>query len=310
MRTAYIETLSLLASDSKDICCLISDNGAIVYDDFRHRFPSQYLNCGISEAAMIGVAAGMSSCGHIPFVYTICPFLVMRAYEQVRNDLCLQKMNVKMVGIGAGFVYSNLGPTHHGIEDFAVLRVLPDMTIFSPADEYEVKAAVRAAVETKGPVYIRLGRNKVPQIHKDMDFGFDGMRGLVLREGSDLTIAATGLSVYYALQAAERLAQQGISVAVLDFPVIKPFDGELLCRYAHKTGFVLSVEQHSITGGLGSIICEQLVENGIQSRLHRLGVPDVFVNKYGSYEELLRYYNLDTEGITDAALRLMDKKRD
>jgi transketolase len=310
MRTAYIETLSLLASDSKDICCLISDNGAIVYDDFRHRFPSQYLNCGISEAAMIGVAAGMSSCGHIPFVYTICPFLVMRAYEQVRNDLCLQKMNVKMVGIGAGFVYSNLGPTHHGIEDFAVLRVLPDMTIFSPADEYEVKAAVRAAVETKGPVYIRLGRNKVPQIHKDMDFGFDGMRGLVLREGSDLTIAATGLSVYYALQAAERLAQQGISVAVLDFPVIKPLDGELLCRYAHKTGFVLSVEQHSITGGLGSIICEQLVENGIQSRLHRLGVPDVFVNKYGSYEELLRYYNLDTEGITDAALRLMDKKRD
>lgn len=306
MRTAYIDTLHNLSAQNSNIMCLISDNGAIVYDKYREDFPEQFVNCGIAEANMLGMAAGLSSCGRIPFVYTIGPFLVMRVFEQVRNDLCLQKANVKLVAIGGGFVYSNLGPTHHTIEDYAVLRVLPGMTIFSPADEYEVQQATKAAVEIDGPVYMRLGRNKVPRIHNGEDFGFVPGKGIIMREGTDLTLVATGLAVHDALLAADILSNSGINTAVLNIHTVKPLDNDLILSHAEKTGRVLVVEHHSTIGGLGSAVCELVAEKGLPTKVLRLGVPGVFVDKYGEYEELLKYYKLDADGITGVARNFME----
>lgn len=306
MRTAYIDTLHRLSAVDERIMCLISDNGAIVYDKYRQDFPGQFLNCGIAEANMLGVAAGMSSCGLVPFVYTIGLFLVMRVFEQVRNDLCLQKPNVKLVAIGGGFVYSNLGSTHHTIEDFAVLRVLPDMTIFSPADEYEVRCATEAMVSIRRPVYMRLGRNKVPCIHYDSDFGFVPGRGIIMREGqSQLTMVATGLAVYDTMKAAELLVSGGIDATVINIHTVKPLDEDLILTYAEKSRHLIVVEHHSIIGGLGTAICELLAEKGLPVTVKRLGIPGVFVDKYGEYEELLSHYGLDAEGIAASARRLM-----
>lgn len=305
MRTAYIDTLHHLSAQNANIMCLISDNGAIVYDKYRAAFPEQFVNCGIAEANMLGMAAGLSSCGRIPFVYTIGPFLVMRVFEQVRNDLCLQKANVKLAAIGGGFVYSNLGSTHHTIEDYAILRVLPGMTIFSPADEYEVQKVTEAAVAIDGPVYMRLGRNKVPKIHQGENFGFVPGKGIVMREGGDLTLVATGLAVYDALAAADILSAAGINTAVLNIHTIKPLDSDLILNFAEKTNRVLVVEHHSIIGGLGSAVCELIAEHGLPAKVLRLGIPGVFVDKYGEYEELLRYYKLDADGIAEVARNFM-----
>lgn len=191
MRTAYLNTLYDLASKDKRVYALISDNGAIVYDKYRKDLSEQYLNLGISEANMIGIAAGMASCGKIPFTYTIGAFLAYRAFEFIRNDVCLQKQNVKIVGTGAGEVYSALGPTHHSTEDLGGLRALPNLTIICPASPMEVKKATRAAYEYIGPVYLRLGTNREPEIYSE-DYIFEIGKGVTIREGDDVTLIGTG----------------------------------------------------------------------------------------------------------------------
>ena len=220
MRTAYLDTLYDLASKDKKVFALISDNGAIVYDKYRKDLAAQYLNLGISEANMLGVAAGMASCGKIPFAYTIGAFLAYRAFEFIRNDICLQKQNVKIVGTGAGEVYSALGPTHHSTEDLGGLRSLPNLTILCPASPLEVKKATLAAYEHDGAVYLRLGTNREPEMY-NADYIYQIGKGIILRPGTDITLIGTGSILNDIMTAADILAKEGIAARVINMHTIK-----------------------------------------------------------------------------------------
>ncbi|GFI46399.1 1-deoxy-D-xylulose-5-phosphate synthase [Lachnospiraceae bacterium] len=284
MRTAYLNTLYDLAMRDKRVYALISDNGAIVYDKYRRDLAPQYLNLGISEANMLGMAAGMASCGKIPFAYTIGAFLAYRAFEFIRNDICLQKQNVKIVGTGAGEVYSALGPTHHSTEDLGGLRSLPNLTILCPASPEEVKKATVAAYELDGPVYLRLGTNKEPEIY-DGNYQFEIGKGVVLREGTDVTLIGTGSILKDILEAAELLADNGIRARVINIHTIKPIDREIILQAAEETGRIATVEDHNIIGGLGSAVSEVIAESGKGIVFKRFGLIN-FSNGYGTYAQV------------------------
>ncbi len=297
MRNAYISALYQLSRTNNNILALVADNGTIVYDKYLEDFPDRFINFGISEANMVSVAAGLASCGRIPFAYTISNFLTFRAYEQIRNDVCLQKMNVKIVGIGVGFVYSYLGPTHHGTEDIAVMRVLPEMTIFSPCDPLETIKATNAAARIVGPVYLRLTTGGTPKIYED-DYGFEIGKGVTLREGSDIAIIATGSIVHEAMQAVNELEGLGISAKLINIHTIKPIDREIIINAAGETKAILTVEEHSITGGLGSCVAEVLVEEKcVLHSFKRLGLNDVFPQGYGNYQEMKALNGLSKDDI-------------
>ena len=297
MRNAYIKALNELARQDDRILALVADNGAIVYDEYRRNFPNRFINFGIAEANMVSVAAGLASCGKIPFAYTISCFITMRAFEQVRNDVCLQKMNVKLVGIGAGFVYSNLGPTHHATKDIALMRALPNMTIFSPADPMESKKATFATAEINGPVYLRLSTGGSPQIYEN-DYEFKAGKGVILREGQDISIIATGQIIIEVLKAIDELRNSGISIRLINIHTLKPIDEEIILKAASDTGAVLTVEEHSIIGGLGSSVAEILLENNFAPiKFKRLGLRGVFPVGYGSYQDMKEMNGLSKEDI-------------
>lgn len=305
MRNAYISALYDLAKENKQILALVADNGAIVYDKYRQDFPARFINFGIAEANMVSVAAGLASCGKIPFAYTISCFITMRAFEQIRNDICMQKMNVKLVGIGAGFVYSNLGPTHHATEDIALMRALPNMTIFSPADSLETRKATIAAYKVVGPVYLRLATGSTPDIYTQ-DYEFKIGQGVTLREGRDITIIATGGIIYEALQAADMLEDSGISVRLVNIHTIKPIDTEIILESAVQTQAIITVEEHTIFGGLGSAVAEVLAEaDGLDVRFRRLGLKGCFAQDYGTYDEMKKANSLSKEDIAREAKRLI-----
>lgn len=284
MRTAYLETLYDLASKDKRVYALISDNGAIVYDSYRRDLAQQYLNLGISEANMLGMAAGMASCGKIPFAYTIGAFLAYRAYEFIRNDICLQKQNVKIVGTGAGEVYSALGPTHHSTEDLGGLRALPNLTIICPASPMEVKKATQAVYEYEGPVYLRLGTNREPEIYEG-DYSFEIGKGVTLKDGNDVTLVGTGSIMRDVLEVAEKLQEEGIKARVINIHTIKPMDRNIILRAMEETGKIVTVEDHNIIGGLGSAVAEIVAESGKGVIFRRLGLHD-FSKGYGTYEQV------------------------
>ncbi len=295
-----------LARENKQILVLVADNGAIVYDEYRREFPDRFLNCGISEANMVSIAAGLASCGKIPFAYTIACFITMRAFEQIRDDVCLQKMNVKLVGIGAGFVYSNLGPTHQATEDIALMRALPNMTIFSPADPLEARKATIAAAQINGPVYLRLATAGTPRIY-ERDYEFKVGRGVVLREGSGLAIIATGAILHEVLQAADELKSLGISVRVINIHTLKPIDKEIVLRAAYDTKAILTVEEHTVLGGLGSAVAEVVLENNkVPIKFKRLGLDDAFPVGYGTYQDLKEINRLSKVDIIRAAKSLLE----
>lgn len=286
MRNGYLSALYDLAKDNKQILALVADNGAIIYDKYRRDFPDQFLNFGISEANMVTVAAGLASCGKMPFIYTISCFLTMRAFEQIRNDVCMQKMNVKLIGIGVGFIYSDLGPTHHATEDIALMRVLPEMTVFSPADALESKKVTFAAAQIEGPVYLRLSRGNTPAVY-NKDYHFEVGRGVMLKEGKDISIIATGGILIDVLEAAKELESLGISTRVINIHTIKPIDKEIILKVAYETQAILTVEEHSIFGGLGSCVSEVILENcKVPVSFKRLGLNGTFASGYGSYEEM------------------------
>ena len=295
MRSAYLETLYDLAQLDKRVYAIISDNGAIVYDKYRKDLPKQYINAGIAEANMVGMAAGLARRGKIPFAYTIGAFLAYRAYEFILNDVCLQKQNVKLVGIGAGAAYSLLGASHHSIFDIAALRPLPNLTIFSPASPREVKNVVKAAYKQQGPVYIRLGTNREPEIYNE-DYDFISGRGVKLREGTDAVLIGTGSIMYDVLQVANILQQENIHVGVINIHTLKPFDEEMILAAAEKTDHIISVEEHSMLGGLGDMIARVLAEHGSRARLHCLGISD-FVQGYGKHEDVKAANGLGQERI-------------
>jgi transketolase len=308
MRNAYISALHQLSKTNENILALVADNGTIVYDKYREDFPDRFINFGISEANMVSVAAGLASCGKIPFAYTISNFLTFRAYEQIRNDVCMQKMNVKIVGIGVGFVYSYLGPTHHGTEDIAVMRVLPEMTIFSPSDPSETVKATNAAAQLVGPVYLRLTTGGTPKIYED-DYEFEVGKGVTLRDGSDIAIIATGSIVHEVVQAANKLEKLGVSVRLINIHTIKPIDREIIIKAARETQVILTVEEHSITGGLGSCVAEVLAEEKcVFHSLKRLGLNDAFAQGYGNYQEMKALNGLSKDDIVREVNVILDGK--
>lgn len=302
MRTAYLDTLYELTQKDKRVYALISDNGAIVYDKYRRDLPEQYLNLGISEANMVGMAAGMASCGKIPFAYTIGAFLAYRAFEFIRNDVCLQNQNVKIVGTGAGEVYSALGPTHHSTEDLGGLRALPNLTILCPASPLEVKKATKAAYEHEGPVYLRLGTNREPEIYKE-DYEFHIGKAVTIRDGRDITLMGTGSILKDVLDAEERLKEEGIDARVIDMHTIKPIDKEVIIKAVEETGKIITVEDHNVIGGLGSAVAEVIAEYGKGIAFRRLGLK-TFSSGYGTYAQLKEINGVGIEQICSAAREL------
>lgn len=304
MRTAYLDTLYDLAKHDQRVYALISDNGAIVYDKYRADLPSQYLNLGISEANMLGMAAGMASCGKIPYAYTIGAFLAYRALEFIRNDICLQKQNVKVVGTGAGEVYSALGPTHHTTEDLGALRSLPGLTIVCPASPLEVRKATRAVYEYEGPVYLRLGTNGEPEIY-EADYEFRLGRGVELRAGKDITIIGIGSILADVVPVADELKKEGIRARVINIHTIKPLDENIIQKAIDETGKIITVEDHNIIGGLGTAVSEVIAGYGKAVKFKRIGLHN-FSTGYGTYAEVKRANGIGTDALRDAVKEMLE----
>lgn len=305
MRNTYLKELYAIARKDRNVLSLVSDNGMIVYDDFRRDMPGQYFNFGISEGHMVAAAAGMASCGKVPFAYTIGSFLAYRSYEFIRLDVCLQKMNVKLVGIGAGVTYGYLGPTHHSTEDIAVLRCLPNLALLSPATPKETRRLVRYAYEVDGPVYIRLGNNLPTELYPPGQDVAPGKLSL-LREGEGMAVFATGEVLYQAMEAAEMLARQGIEAAVFSVHTLKPFDAGGLLQAAKEYPLLYTVEEHSVAGGLGGLVSETLAEHGCGSRLVRIGFKDCFAKGYGNRLQVLTANHLDGDGIYQQIIQTLN----
>jgi transketolase len=299
MRTAFIRTLTELAAADPRITLVVGDLGFGVVQEFAARFPRQYLNVGVAEQNMTGIAAGMAMAGRVVFTYSIANFPTLRCLEQIRNDVCYHHANVVIAAVGGGFSYGALGMTHHATEDLAILRSLPEMTVIAPGDPSETQAATRAAAAGIGPVYLRLGRAGEPAVHRgpiDWSLG----KALAVRQGSDLTILSTGAMLHTAVRAAEKLGAEGISTGVLSVHTLKPLDTEAILAAACQTHRVVTLEEHSILGGLGGAAAEVLCEAGIPGlRFLRLGLPSHFNKVVGEQEYLRRIYRLDADSVAE-----------
>jgi transketolase len=293
------EVLVELAEQNPDVVLVTQDFGAI--GNFTVRFPARHFDVGISEENLIGVAAGLAHAGKLPFVLAMAPFVSMRGFEQIRDDCAYNRNNVKIIAPFAGLEAGPWGATHHAIEDIALLRSVPGMTILSPADPGESLRAVRAAASIEGPVYIRLGfLQRIPGYAADFEAG----RAVTLREGKDLALFATGGCVAAALRAHEALAGEGVAARVVNVHTLKPLDRDAVENAARESGRIVTVEEHSILGGLGGAVAEVLAELGV-GRLRRVGVRDVFCTEIAPYPELLRIHGIDAEGIVRAARTLL-----
>ena len=295
-RDSYGNALAELGTEHKDIVVLDADLAAATKTGvFKKAHPDRFIDCGIAEGNMMGVAAGLAAAGMVPFASTFAMFAAGRAYEQVRNSIGYPHLNVKIGATHAGISVGEDGATHQCNEDIALMRTIPGMTVICPSDDVEAKAAVRAAYEFEGPVYLRFGRLAVPVINDRPDYKFEIGKGVVLREGKDVTIIATGLPVSNCLEAAEKLAADGIEAKVINMHTIKPLDEELVLAAAKETGKVVTVEEHSVIGGLGSAVCDVLAEKA-PARVLKIGINDVF-GESGPAVELIKKYGLDADSI-------------
>ncbi|MCI7099690.1 MAG: transketolase family protein [Lachnospiraceae bacterium] len=295
-REGWGNMLKKLGELHDDVVVLDADLAAATKTGiFKKAFPERHIDCGIAESNMIGVAAGLSTVGLVPFASSFAMFAAGRAFEQVRNSVGYPHLNVKIGATHAGISVGEDGATHQCNEDIALMRTIPGMTIINPSDAVEAEAAVMAAYETPGPFYMRFGRLAVPVINDRPDYRFEIGKGIVLKEGTDVSIIATGLEVNESLQAAEMLAKDGINAEVINIHTIKPIDAELIVKTAKKTGKVVTVEEHSVIGGLGSAVCDVLCENAPAPVL-KIGVNDVY-GESGPAVQLLAKYGLDAEGI-------------
>jgi transketolase len=295
-RESYGHALVELGKEHEDLVVLDADLAAATKTAmFKKEFPERHVDCGIAECNMIGIAAGIAATGRVPFASSFAMFAAGRAFEQVRNSVGYPHLNVKIGATHAGISVGEDGATHQCNEDIALMRTIPGMVVINPSDDVEARAAVRAAYEYQGPVYLRFGRLAVPVINDRPDYRFELGKGIVLREGKDLTIFATGLEVSESLAAAELLAADGIQAKVVNIHTIKPLDEELVVAAAKETGKVVTVEEHSVIGGLGSAICDVLCEK-CPTPVKKLGVQDVF-GESGPAVKLLEKYRLDAKGI-------------
>ncbi len=295
-RDSYGAELIELGKVNEDIVVLDADLAeATRSGKFAEVFPERFIDCGIAEANMMGVAAGLAAAGKVPFASSFAMFAAGRAYEQVRNSIGYPHLNVKIGASHAGISVGEDGATHQCNEDIALMRSIPGMVVINPSDYIEGRAAVRAAYDHDGPVYMRFGRLAVPVINDRPDYKFELGKGVVLREGKDVTIIATGLPVNNCLEAAEKLAADGIDAKVINIHTIKPLDEELVAAAAVETGKVVTVEEHSVIGGLGSAVCDVICEKA-PARVLKIGINDVF-GESGPALELIKKYGLDTDSI-------------
>lgn len=303
-RDSYGNALVELGKKHENLVVLDADlAGATKTGIFQKAFPERHIDCGIAESNMMGIAAGLSTTGKVPFASTFAMFAAGRAYEQVRNSIGYPHLNVKIGATHAGISVGEDGATHQCNEDMALMRTIPGMVILNPSDDVEAKAAVEAAYLHDGPVYLRFGRLAVPVINDNPDYKFEIGKGIVLREGKDVTIFATGLCVNETLLAAEKLAEDGIDAKVVNIHTIKPLDEELVVKSAQETGKVVTVEEHSVIGGLGGAVAEVLSEKA-PTKMLRIGINDVF-GESGPAVKLLEKYGIDAAGIYEKVKAFM-----
>ncbi len=307
LRDAYGETLVELGREDERIVVFDADlSGSTKTAKFAKAFPERFFNMGIAELDMMNAAAGMATCGKIPFVSTFAIFGTGRAWEAVRQTICYPNLNVKIVCTHGGITVGEDGASHQALEDVANMRNIPNMRVIVPADDIETRQVIRKIAYEDGPFYVRLSREKFPRIF-DENYKFEIGKGHVLIEGEDVTVIANGVMTSFALLAAEILEREGISVEVIHMPSVKPIDVELIVKSAQKTGAIVTAEEHSIIGGLGSAVAEVLVEN-FPVPMERLGTPDVF-GRSGKGWELLHYFKLDENGIIEKVKKVIERKR-
>ena len=305
-RESYGNALIEIGKENPNLVVLDADLAAATKTGmFKKVFPERHIDCGIAESNMAGVAAGLSLTGKIPFMSSFAMFAAGRAFEQVRNSIGYPHLNVKIGATHAGITVGEDGATHQCNEDIALMRTIPGMVVMCPADAVEAKAAVRAAVEYDGPVYIRFGRAAVPVINDTPDYKFEIGKGTVVREGTDVTIVATGICVDSALGAAEKLAAEGISAEVINICTIKPLDEDIIIKSAKKTGKVVTAEEHSVIGGLGSAVCDALCKS-YPTPVYKIGMQDCF-GESGSAAALVQKYKLDAQGVYEQVKEFVNK---
>jgi transketolase len=304
-RKEFGKAVTELARDNGKIVVVSADSGnSSGFGDFARLYPDRYVELGIMEQGAVGVASGLATVGKIPVFCAIAPFVTARPFEMFRNDLGYMNQNVKIVGRNCGFSYSDLGATHHSLEDFAIIRMIPGVVVLAPQDPTEIRSAVKAMIEHVGPVYMRIGNPKIPVLFEEKPFVIG--RGSILRDGGDVTIITTGSTTEAVLKAAEKLAGLGVDAQVIGMPTVCPIDRELVIDAAKKTGRIVTVEEHYADGGLGSLVCE-ICSSEYPVPVKRLGVPKLYATS-GPYEELLEYYGLDMEGIVKSVKAFAKRK--
>lgn len=307
-REAYGKALADLAVTNKNVVVLDADlSKSTKTADFKNVAPERFFNMGIAEANMMGVAAGLSTCGKIPYVSTFAMFAAGRAFEQIRNSICYPKLNVKVCATHAGLTVGEDGATHQSVEDISLMRSIPNMTVINPADAVETAAAIKAIAEFNGPCYVRLGRMAVANVNDESSYKFEIGKGITLAEGTDVTIIATGIMVEAALEAKDELAKDGISARVINIHTIKPIDTDLIVKAAKETGAIVTAEEHSIIGGLGSAVSEVVGEEYPVPVL-KVGIKDTF-GESGKPNELLEKYGLTAKDIVAKVKKALDIKK-
>ncbi|AIY79246.1 transketolase family protein [Clostridium botulinum] len=307
-REAYGKALVKLSNMNKDVVVLDADlSKSTKTADFKAAAPERFINMGIAEANMMGVASGLSTCGKVPFVSTFAMFAAGRAFEQIRNSICYPKLNVKVCATHAGLTVGEDGASHQSVEDISLMRSIPNMTVINPADAIETEAVILAVAEYNGPCYVRLGRLAVENVNDNANYKFEIGKGVTLANGNDVTIVATGIMVKLALEAKEELAKDGIDARVINIHTIKPIDSDLLIKAAKETGAIVTAEEHSIIGGLGSAVSEVLCEE-MPVPVLKVGIEDTF-GESGKPEQLLKAYGLTTEKIVEKAKKAISIKK-
>ncbi len=302
MRETFFKTIEEIAATRDDIFILTGDLGFKLLDSFRDRYPERFFDIGVAESNMIGIAAGLALSGKQVYCYSIVPFLLMRAFEQIRIDVAYHNVNVKLIGVGGGVSYGMEGYTHFGVEDFALMRSLPNMTVVAPADPEEAKQIAKISTEYKSPMYVRLGKNGEKTIHKstpDVQLG----KAIKLLDGNDIAIFAIGNMVHIGLQVTDMLKRRGIASTLINMHTLKPLDKETISEVAGTHNAIFSLEEHVVNGGLGSAIAEVLSEGAYSGLYNRIAIPELSNNTVGHADYLRNYYGLSSERVYERILK-------
>lgn len=306
MRNAFADELTRLGNADERVVMLSGDIGNRLFDKFKDAHPSRFFNCGVAEQNMMGVAAGMAMSGLRPVAYTITPFVTTRCLEQIRTDACYHELPVTIVAVGAGLSYSGLGPTHHACEDIAFLRAIPNMVVMCPGDAWEVRGALRAALQQPRPVYIRMGKKGEPVIHKGVPEGFTIGKAITIEDGKDVCLLSTGNMLPEAIEAAHHLKEHKVSARVVSFHTVKPLDEVCLAEAFGKFRLVATIEEHSLLGGFGSAVGEWVIDRAVRPQAFlRFGTPDAFFKKSGEQEYAREELGLTGHQIAERVLKTL-----